>query len=288
MDLDVNIATQYIQRILDGLHNLYGDASRVFWIFLVAYGIRVLQGYSLRILHVEKELGKWDRAGFVFSMKVSQPPPNADLEVRMRSLICSKVFFGQDARFRVGRMIFRGFRLRSRSGLTTTLVVPDYYTPGYVADAKSILDKILGKFRHSIDGFDTADEHEWKKMFRKILDDSHEEQFRSDRHKSLWWSKRHRRGWNTVHYPLPGYSEIRACCLPRQEDKNVSIHEWAWRHANHLEQKIEFVAKTIRERRSSTGRPHPVGDNTIARELACRPGDDQGGSSCVAGNDDRG
>lgn len=206
------------------------------------YAVRVFQGYALRALFVEEFVEgsrRWRFAGVVFAMKVIQPEPGADSEVRLRSMIRSNVFRAQDNRFRVGRMLFRGFRLRSRSGATTTLVIPDYYTPGYVKDAKAILEKLVDRLH----ACSVQDERGWKIAFKKHMDKLHDKRFDDDRNENVRWLRSCRRGWNTVHYPLPGYQMIRKYYLSSNVDKDVFVEDWAWQYykKNCLASKMEHI-----------------------------------------------
>ena len=120
------------------------------------------------------------------------------------------------SRFRVGRMVFRNYMIRARSGFTTTFIVTDYQSRGYVADARAIHKGITSW----VESCSIEDEYEWKIAFRREMDRQHKIRSQEDSGR--------RRGWNRIHYPLPGYREVRRRYLKHEEDKDTFFEDWAW------------------------------------------------------------
>ena len=183
-------------------------------------------------------------------MIVKQPAPGDDFEVRLKGItFARKISHNVISRLRVGRMIFQSYKVRARSGFTTTFVVTDHSTRGYIADAKAVLCGIV----QWIDKCEIEDEYKWKTEFRNEMDRLHEDRSKKDRGREdrskkdwgrRWWR---RQGWNRVHYPLPGYREVRRRYLKGDKHADTFFENWAWEEysSDNLATKFRGIIKEL-------------------------------------------
>ena len=235
---------------------------------------RALTGYALRSIwvenHTERQKRCWLWAGFALSIVVEQPAPGGDFEVRLKGVTLAKgLGHNVISRLRVGRMMFRSYKIRARSGFVTTFVVTDHLTRGYVADAEAILYGIV----QWVDSCKIEDEYEWKTAFRNEMDRLHEGRSKEDRGRS--------RGWNRVHYPLPGYKEVRRRYLKDGKHADTFFEDWAWdvysNDRDNLAKKFRSIIDLLPVLpRSTSGQPAPtVPKSRGLRSMTSPPPDTQ-------------